>query len=100
MKLIIIMSLAVSCASNLKSYRKVTNYTEIGVKCAQDYYYSLRYNKCIYMPGAIVSRTLTSTYKASPDTVISLSKPIKRKAKVVSKVDCKVILDNINKRSL
>jgi len=89
MKLLIIMFLAVSCASNPKSYRKVTNYTEIGVKCAQDYYYSLRYNGCIYMPVAIVGRTLTSTYKASPDTVIRLNKPIKRKANVISKVDCK-----------
>ena len=81
MKLLIIMLLATSCASELKFYS-----TQTGVKCTNEYYYSLRYNKCTNVPSVIVSRTLTSTYKASPDVEIGLS-------------DYKVILRNINKCS-
>ena len=100
MKLIVILLLTTSCASGLRSYRKVTTYTEIGVKCAQEYYYSFRYGKCIYIPSTYspsgVSVNVEHIYKAASDVVIKLNKPIKR----IGKIDCKVILANINKCSL
>jgi hypothetical protein len=106
--LIISLLLLQSCASELKSYRKVTTYTEVGVKCAQEYYYSLRYGKCMvlpsnYSPSGVSIETIHS-FKPSLDRVISLNKRVSHKTKGITKtkpkIDCKVILDNINKCSL
>lgn len=108
MKLLIILLLCTSCASGLKSYSRKTIYTEVGIKCAQEYYYSLRYGKCVYMPPTYspsgISSPPTITYTSSPDRRIALNAPVLRKTKTKvrakTKINCKVILDNINKCSL
>ena len=105
--LLIPIILLQSCASDLKSYRKTIIYTEVGVKCAQEYYYSLRYGKCIYIPSTYspsgVIPVIEKTYIPSPERHIRLNKRVSHKTKVMSKakpkIDCKLILDNINKCS-
>ena len=102
--LIISLLLLQSCASELKSYSRKTIYTEVGIKCSQEYYYSLRYGKCMVLPSSNPVLIITKTHKPSPDRQINLNKPVLRKTKAnvraKSKIDCKVILDNINKCSL
>lgn len=106
--LIISLLLLQSCASELKSHRKIITYTEVGVKCTQEYYYSLRYGKCMVLPSSYspsgVIPTITKTYKPSLEREISLNKRVlvtkKAIVKTKPKIDCKVILDNINKCSL
>ena len=109
MKLLIISLLLLqSCASELKSHRKIITYTEVGIKCSQEYYYSLRYGKCVYMPPTYspsgVSSIIEHSFKPTPDRRIAQNAPVLRKPKAIvktkPKIDCKVILDNINKCSL
>lgn len=104
--LLISLLLLQSCASGLKTYKVI--YTEVGVKCAQDYYYSFRYDKCVYIPPTYspsgISSPIEYSFKPTPDRETSLNQPIKRKIKAIvktkPKIDCKAVLTNINKCSL
>lgn len=113
MKLLIILLLTTSCANyhGVREYSQITKYRVLGVKCAQGYYYSYDTNHCArehYVNAEDnvngVSIDLKKTYKSSPDHVIVLNKRVspKTNAKLAAKakIDCKVILDNINKCSL
>ena len=96
MKLITLLLLT-SCGTNsLRTWHKTTEYTEIGVKCAQEYYYSFKYGKCV------VDHSFKPLPQAKNEAKLGLE--IKTNAKnkprtKTAKYDCSKLYTKLNKCS-
>jgi len=123
-KLLIILLLTTSCANyhGVRDYSKTTHYHVLGVKCNTGYYYSYDTDHCVkdhYVNSednpSGVSIDLNHSFKNKSDLKIAIKpspdfkKPTNKRIKPKglynptrshNKINCRFILDNINKCSL
>lgn len=117
MRILIICLLLSSCAQYApKSYIKTIRYRELGIQCAQSYYFSYEYGKCVYLPPTThyvnasdtpsgVSVDTAHSYRPGQDKLIKTSpdaqkRPNKRvlpKRQAQGRVDCQKVFIEANK---
>lgn len=95
MKLITLLLLTSCAGNNLRTWHETKEYTEVGVKCAQEYYYSFKSGHCIYIPSPEARKA--PFLAVSTQRQVNVPKKIKRLK--TAKFDCSQLYTKLNKCS-
>ena len=100
MKLITLLLLTSCGTNNLRTWHETKEYTEVGVRCAQDYYYSFKYGRCIYSPlPKDVPESKSTAFLPVLDVKMIKNKARHGKRLKTAKFDCSKLYAKLNQCS-